>query len=611
MGNIKNFNFDKLKLQLSNDDYWDFYLANDESSIACSSMLSGSCFVVWYDFNNPNIYSGGSIFSLVSWTGATNNGVITDNYGLTGLDNGHIFYEKNPLDPTNQNLIDILTGTTLEIMSGETRLILNKVTGYTSDLSYEINQLEDNGYFYSNLCGGFYQGFFKLEGYEYEVLPTRVNDSWSAEFWIKPQNICLSSQTLNDLRPENKGFFFYMGTRSENKFWNQFSGNNTGCTFNCTKPIDCDDDVTDLCTIPKEIYQSITDLETGIEIPLSPPRVDIEQIKNDFLIYGRGSRGGRCAGPNDGLGKETVISYDRDEPYFIPRTREVITNNQNPFLVYGRGGRGGRCPGPNDGLGNQTVISFSGFTTKETFIDTKKDLNDNALGFRITDDGRLGYKFLTYSGGCVVEDGKRIYQEDLLVVEEYTNKPVINNNEWNYLVIKFVANYYDDCELKTKGQRLGDYYVYVNARLVKIFRDVPELMFKSIDDYKEKQIGVPFNISLGGGSQGLLESMTFDGPDMDDRNLTIEEHFGGTFIGGIADFKFNICNLEFCNIQNNYLLNRDRFNLIDEYLIDEENFYISDENGDVIITPSNNDINLVDDEDNFIVDNEDNLLTND
>ena len=37
MGNIKNFNFDKLKLQVSNSDYWDFYLANDETSGGCNT----------------------------------------------------------------------------------------------------------------------------------------------------------------------------------------------------------------------------------------------------------------------------------------------------------------------------------------------------------------------------------------------------------------------------------------------------------------------------------------------------------------------------------------------------------------------------------------------
>ena len=53
MGNIKNFNFNKLDFKLSNSDYWDMYLATDETPyIPCNGLASGSCFVVWYDFNN-------------------------------------------------------------------------------------------------------------------------------------------------------------------------------------------------------------------------------------------------------------------------------------------------------------------------------------------------------------------------------------------------------------------------------------------------------------------------------------------------------------------------------------------------------------------------------
>lgn len=599
MGNIKNFNFNKVNLKLSNNDYWDFYLANDESS---SYIFDGNCTVVWYNFDNPLIYSGNSIFSLVTWTGASNSGVYTENFGLTGVDNGSLTFLNDPNDPTNQNLIDALTGGTLEILSGETRLILNQVTGTTGLFTYDISLLEDNGYFYTNLCGGFYQGFFKLEGYDYQVLPTRVNQSWSAEFWLKPQNICSNGNTLNDLRPENKGYFFYMGTRSENKFWNQFHGNNTGCTSGCSQPIGCVEQLTSGCTTIKEINYSILDNDSGLNIPLSPPRVDIEEIKNQFLIYGRGGRSvSRCGGPNDGLGRDTVNTFNRDEDrIFTSQIRETLVNNENPFLIYGRGGRGGRCAGPNDGLGRETVSTFSGFTKPETFINTQIDLMDNSLGFKINDDGTLSIKFLS----------KALCNNEVLVIEKTSDKPIINNNEWNYVVIKFVTNYLDDCELKLNNQRIGDYYIYVNSKLVTVFKDIPEIMFKAIDDYKEKQLGVPFNISVGGGSQGLVESQTFDGPDIDDRNLLIEEHFAGTFIGGLADFKFNVCNLDYKSIKNNFLNNKEKFNISFEFLIDEEENFIIDENGDFIITPSNNSINLIDNEDNFIVDDDDNLLTN-
>ena len=91
MGNIKNFNFNKLDVKLSNSDYWDFFLASDETPlIPCHGLTSGDCFVVWYDFNNPNIYpdsatTASTIYSLVSWDGAINTGYTFSTIGLTGI----------------------------------------------------------------------------------------------------------------------------------------------------------------------------------------------------------------------------------------------------------------------------------------------------------------------------------------------------------------------------------------------------------------------------------------------------------------------------------------------------------------------------------------------
>ena len=92
MGNINNFNFKNLHLNLSNSDYWDMFLSSDgAASPICTGVTSGDSFVVWYDFDNSNIYSTGttsatSIYSLVTWTGATNTGYTMNTIGLTGID---------------------------------------------------------------------------------------------------------------------------------------------------------------------------------------------------------------------------------------------------------------------------------------------------------------------------------------------------------------------------------------------------------------------------------------------------------------------------------------------------------------------------------------------
>jgi hypothetical protein len=589
MGNIKNFNFNKLDLKLSNSDYWDFYLSTDEyNNCNDGPPAYGECLVVWYDFNNPTTFansqiSATSIYSLVTWNQAINTGYTFNTIGLTGIDNGLVLFNKTSGDTSNLALLSALTGTTLVIPSGDTRLQMTRVTGTTGNFIYPIDIISGTTT-YAQFCGGFYQGYYKIDGYSYEVLPTRINQAWAAEFWLNKQDICTyTGTTLNDIYPNNKGFFFYMGTRAENKFWNIWEGADTGCTIGCTIPSGCTDTLSNWCTIPKESEISIIG-SYGVAIPLDPPQVEIDLITNPFLIYGRArddgyslstaSTGtyvfsadtndthdtcGVCGNVHDGLGSQTVCSYDGNG-IVVVKTAERKTNNQNPFLIYGRASSGSTCncsacSGPNDGLGNQTICSFSGLTSPITELDYNLDIIDNALGFRIKDNGSIGYRLLTYTGACITSTtGERTYVSGVTIEEKYSEPNMVMPNEWNYVVIRFITDYEDDCQLKTSKRRKGRLMFYVNTKLKFVVEEFDEFIARRLFEYKDKQIGVPFNFSLGGGSLGLLESQTFDGLDFNDRNLPIETNFAGTFIGGIEQFRFNICDLTYNDIQNNYML---------------------------------------------------------
>jgi len=624
MSNIKNFNFDKIKLQLSNSDYWDFYLATDDRGGDCYELLSGSCFVVWYDFNNSNTFLSGltnSIHSLVNWTGATNSGYTLNTIGLTGIDNGLITFDRVSGDTSNQALLSAITGSTLVIQSGNTGLIMNAVTGTTSGLTYDI--LVSSGATegqYMDFMGGFYQGFYKLDGYDYQVLPTRVNNSWSAEFWLKPKDVTITGTTLNDLYPNNKGFFFYMGTRAENKFWNQWYGADTGCTSACTTTAcTSGETVSDWCTEPKETDVVLVG-DYGIGIPLSPPQVEIDLITNQFLIYGRGSGNKswetytgetgsfefdiqgvsgdtcdsncnckRCSGPNDGLAYLRARQYDGNG---LPsaKIRTYLSNKNNPFLVYGRASVSGecsnnfsRCVGPNDGFGNERVGSFSGFSTPLNELNYNLDIIDNALGFRITDDGRIGYRLLTVTGECQTINGERVYVSGVTIEEKYSESNTVSLEDWSYVVIKFVTSYKSDCELKTANVRKGKLLFYINGKLKFVVNEFDEFIARRLEEYKDKQLGVPFNFSLGGGSQGLIESQTFGGLDQNDRGLPIEANFSGSFIGSISQFKFNICDLKYCNIIQNFIAG------INQYDLSTTNYLLT-EDGEIITTQINENI---------------------
>lgn len=581
MGNINNYNFNYLDLRLSNSDYWDFFLNRDNTNNGnCNNLTGGECFVAWFNFSHDEVFINGfnTIASLVTWTGATNSGYTFDTIGLTGIDNGLITFDKQIGDDTNLALLSALTGTTLIIPSYDTRLTMNRVTGTTGNFIYPMDKRDNGTFKFMLFDGGFYQGYYKLDGYSYEVLPTRVNESWSAEFWLNREEVHIippiDGPKLNDIYPDNKGFFFYMGTRAENKFWNQWTGD---CATDCVTTTACT--ATTFCTIPKESEISILG-DFGVPIPLDPPRIDINLVTNGFLIYGRAHDTSApklaltgetfiinptvintgttnnchvCGGPHDGLGTQRACTYDGNG-IAVVSSRTIRTNNTNPFLIYGRARANRNCCDTfkeNDGLGNQTVWSFSGFTKPETQLDYKVDVVDNALGFRITDDGRIGYRLLKLTTTCEND----IVVSGVSIEENYSEAGLIDPILWTYVVIKFKTDFKTDCELKDAAPRKGKLMFYINGKLKYTVNDFDEFIAKRLDEYKDKQLGVPFNFSLGGGSQGLIESQTFGGQDPSDFGLEIQQNFAGTFIGSIADFKFNICDLTYCNIQNTYINN--------------------------------------------------------
>lgn len=586
MGNIKNFNFNKLDIRLSNSEFWDFYLANDDSSIFVSG---NTCLIAHFDFNDLNIYhnndvSATTISSLATWTGGTNTGYTFSTIGLTGIDNGLVVFEKDNADYSNLALLSALTGTSLIIPSGDTRLHLNKVTGTTENFIYPIDMMADNSGMYSQFNGGFYQGYYKIDGSTYQVWPDRFKNGWVAEFWLKRDETYLTGYTgekLNNLYPDNKGFFFYWGTRAENKFWNLFDGADTGCTSACTIPLGCTDNVSEWCTIPKETDITISG-SNGELITLYPNQTETEIITNPFLLYGRATGSGRtCSDCGNSLGfKQLTVCSDTGQTISITRPKTVVTNTTNPFLFYGRAKLSGSscssCGQPiPSGYGNQTVCSSTGFSTSIQFdnLDPKIDVIDNAIGFRIKDDGSIGYRLLTVTGTC----SGNTYVSGLTVEEKYSTSGMVRYDAWTSVIIRYSVDALTDCELKIKPKRKGRLMFYINGKLKFVVKDFSEFIAKRLEEHMEKQIGVPFNISLGGGSQGLIETQTFDGIDVDDLGLFIERNFAGTFYGGISTFKFNACDLYFTDIQNIYNQEVTRYYELGEFLIQQDGFYILQE----------------------------------
>ena len=138
------------------------------------------------------------------------------------------------------------------------------------------------------------------------------------------------------------------------------------------------------------------------------------------------------------------------------------------------------------------------------------------------------------------------------------------------------------------SDRRGSLKLYVNGYLFMVIEDFEEIIPHELNTEKEKQIGVPYTISWGGGTQGLRESLiptsctALDGPYIQDpecmpnemisgttyepilvTNIEMEPNFGGTFMGGISKMRFYIEPLSSPQVQHNFRIERDAYNLFD------------------------------------------------
>ncbi len=198
--------------------------------------------------------------------------------------------------------------------------------------------------------------------------------------------------------------------------------------------------------------------------------------------------------------------------------------------------------------GTTTTGSTSGVTTT-TYCD---ELSENALGFRITPDGKIGYRKMTATVGCY-NNKERI--TGTTMEEGYSDNAVFTTGDtWNYVAVTYTAGSGIKNTLPS-----GTLKFWVNGRVVYRVKNFIGLQLRALDEWSDKQIGVPFNISWGGGTQGLLESQTFGGPDPDDQGLNLAKYFAGTFMGELSQLRFYEKPLNILEIRNNFFVDCNRY----------------------------------------------------
>lgn len=556
-------------LEIIHDKFLDFVLSHeDEPTIPLIGWFIGKCLVSFFDFGNRDTFVDRYALSsgLYTYENAVNNGCELLDIGLTGIDNGLIKYLKYEI--TNEEFLDILTNSRIDIEKDVYRMFMHPVTGNSLEYSYDYSVVDNE---YVSLKGGFYQGFFKLHGFDYQVLPKTIEDEWNIEISVRPMDYETRNNTLNKTHPGNEGFIFYMGTRAENKFaqfynsdfsdyedrFPDFGGDKFGGYFG--EDDDCKEKLCDFEGLDKNYFAEIDE--------------SCQDDDNYFADDYRMDCDGGFWEDGDGYYKDdidldgTKIVTSEGRGHDLKKYYEIETDNK--FITHNR-----TCTGLTvhtedecDGIlltgttstykGNLFIDmnrTKSGYTVKNieklyelhekndkyNFTD---DLINNSFGVRVRDDGSIGYKYTVKD--CDNEKG-------FSVKEEYSFPGVVKKGEWNVINIKIksLSGYSDECE-NNVGDRKMKIYIYINGYLKFVSHELPVFDFRELNETYEKQEGVPFSISVGGGTQGLCDSIWLDYYKPFNKILDIEKNYAGSFIGDLKTFKFYNCMLESHEIKNN------------------------------------------------------------
>lgn len=591
-------------------------------------------------YNRNNIFVSLNYFPLEKEANCYSSSTLCD-IGLTGIDNGLVTAMTNQnlyftqglySDQYKFNRMYFDKRFKMFQVTANTESPNIKFSGFSGKVLYEVvskySPFEGR---YHELYGGFYQGFYKLFGYDYNILPDRVNKGWSVEMILKPR---LTNEytpgsgetTLNLLRPNNKNIFFYLGTRAENKFYHYASGSPK--TFSGYTRVTSDLD---------ECAQTCACCDTGITISrcvyLYPPR-SADGVHDPHLNYSCPICGeGTTPKPNCGLETDMVYSCN-----CLPT--ETICQTC-----------GWEC--------KKHTCLLSGITDLESIQSTCEtdplyDSISNVMAVKLSGDPKnpkICVRVLRFTGDCITtgtcDNTGYTYSTGYTIQEfcspqiyptcEQVNPAWLNLEHWFQINVVWERyTWMDDCDLLYRGgldtitkklyleslagnsqsligsqytsidatppqqvelvelnsawldekkYRKGRLKIYINGVIFFTIEDFEEIIPRGLNTDKEKQIGVPFNMSWGGGTQGLRENLTFssctlpNGPYIQDpeclptsdlsgttlsglsTNILLEQYFAGTFEGGISQFRFYIEPLSASEVKHNFKLLKNTFRM--------------------------------------------------
>tara|TARA_R110002167_G_scaffold44619_1_gene134109 strand:+ start:6886 stop:10887 length:4002 start_codon:yes stop_codon:yes gene_type:complete len=409
-------------------------------------------------------------------------------------------------------IVPVLPDPTLQL---QIQTVTNEANGtgvFDKTITYGMRSNYDRSGFYYDLYGGFFQGFYNLFSYGYSILPIRPDNGWTVECLLKVRSSGSSwdnrvTNTLNTKYPENEGIFWYMGARAENKFWNCFHGE-TGFTTSVGNPLyNC----TGTCVHTG--FTGDTCIGAANYVCDDPTYTDETSCTGAGSIW-------------DTNGTSTGWTYSQSvfggNYYSSASTEYQILSNNLALRLSGGSAEGYKlCYRTLRYTGNTSVTGTSdNFACSGGTFATGFTLEEKCTKYPIctgtTDDSwmkvdavwRRNHTYETayeklWRGGVNLITTLTCESENS--VDSGSTATTITITEGEKLYLQNIA------WIQDIKNRYGTLTLYSNSRPVLTINDFEEIIPRRLNEVAEKQLGVPYSMSFGGGSQGLYESLTYSG----------------------------------------------------------------------------------------------------
>lgn len=477
--------------------------------------------IVKIDINNLSSYNGEFLTSLVTHPSAITQTLSLTDASLTLVDNRRFAS---------------FSSTTLNYGSGDTFFQLYPVSG--DRRVYHWEESTDRGGTYIDLYGSYFQGNYKLEGYHRQLLPSTFERGWTLDFWVKfrycEDEACTPHYECNaNPNPDcwlwgetGRTFSVLSGVTFGRSAWD--------CQEECIPWTWGDKDYSF-----KELDQIGFNYGEGIK----------ECIDNQGFIFFWGTRA-EDKFYNFNISESGKISSEGAPLQVPPYSGTVdLTEYINSMYPYT-----GVTESRNEGVKWDLVNRITGIT-------------NNAFGIKLTRDGRLGYRKVV---GHVCEYGYDIPK----IEERYSKFPIYrgsSESDWVNISVVYTGPSLTEqlagtgCTI-TPDNDFGTLDFYVQGKNVLSVSEFDNPFYEGLDIDRSLQIGVPYTISLGGGSQGLFENLSVDDiPDANDYRLLVERWFNGSFDGGISTFNMYNRPLGLDEIRFNFNKTKSRYGVTDGF----------------------------------------------